>query len=137
MERIIERFNKIEWHDSKLRGLSLLTVGSEEQVRVSLELLGKGSYSPAEITFHDCAYFQADVYSHAKLQCSDDISGAECRADSQWKTSVSKPSPHDPILGGRGLDEYLHYEIYLCSPSGTINILAKDFVLVPQATAMG
>ena len=130
MEDVIQRFNRIEWHDSKLRGVSLFTVGSEEQVKISLELLGEGSaYSPVEITFRDCAYFEAEVYSHAKLQCSDDINGAACYASSQWKTSVSEPGPFDPILGGRGLEDYLHFEIYLCVPGGIINILAKDFSL--------
>jgi hypothetical protein len=134
MEGVIQRFNKIHWHDSKLVGLSLSSSGPEEQVKVSLELLGEGdSISPAEIVFRDCAYFQADVYLHAKRQCSDDIAGAECYASSEWKAAVSKPGPYDPVQGGRGLDGYLHFEIYLCSPGGTINILARDFVLASAA----
>lgn len=130
MEDVIQRFNRIEWHDSKFVGLSFYNTGSDQEVKASLKLLREdNSYSPAEITFHECAYIEADVYLEATRRFSDDIIDAACYASSQWKTSVSEPGPYDPILGGRGLEDYLHFEIYLCVPGGIINILAKDFSL--------
>jgi hypothetical protein len=126
----VQRFNSISWHDSKLVGLSFYKTEGEERVKLSLELLGKdGSLTPAEIIFKECAYFQADVYLEAKAMCADDISGAGCYESSDWKSAVSKPSPSDVILGGRGFEEHLHFSVSMCPPGGTINILAKDFVL--------
>jgi hypothetical protein len=42
---------------------------------------------------------------------------------------VSKPSPYDPVLGGRGFEEHLHFSVSMCPPGGTINVLAKGFSL--------
>jgi hypothetical protein len=88
-----------------------------------------GSLTPNEIVFLGCAYVAVDVYSEAKSMCADDISGAECYESSEWKTAVSKPSPFDVIQGGRGFEEHLHFSVSLCPPGGTINVLAKDFVM--------
>lgn len=127
---IVQRFNSISWHDSKLVGLSFYKVEGEEHVKLSLELLSKdGSLTPAYIVFKECAYFQADVYLEAKSMCADDISGAGCYEASNWKSAVSEPSPSDVILGGRGFEEHLHFSVSMCPPGGAINVLAKDFSL--------
>jgi hypothetical protein len=126
----VEKFNSIRWHDSKLLGFCLYKAEGEDRVRLSLELLAAdGSLTPAEIVFTDCAYFAADVYSEAKSMCADDISNAKCYESSDWKSMVSKPSPYDPIQGGRGFEEHLHFSVNMCPPGGTINVLAKDFSL--------
>jgi hypothetical protein len=126
----IERFNNLRLHDSKLVGLCFYKVEGEDRIKLSLELLEKdGSLNPAEMIFKECAYFEADVYLEAKSMCADDISGVECYESSDWKTSVSEPSPFDVILGGRGFEEHLHFSVSMCPPGGTINILARDFSL--------
>lgn len=126
----VQRFNSISWHDSKLTGLCFYKAGEEERVKLSLKLLGEdGSLTPAEIVFKECVYFQGDVYLAAKSMCADDISSAGCYESSDWKSTVSEPSPADVILGGRGFEEHLHFSVSLCPPGGTINILAKDFSL--------
>lgn len=99
-------------------------------MKLSLELLGSdGSLTPFELTFNESAYIEADVYLHAKSMCSDDISNAECYESSNWKSTVSQPSPYDVVQGGRGLEQFLHFNISMCAPGGTINILAKNFSL--------
>lgn len=126
----VQRFNSVQWHDSKLVGLCFYKAEEEDRVKLSLELLGRdGSLTPAEIIFKESAYMEADVYLHAKSMCSDDISDAECYESSNWKSSVSQPGPYDVIQGGRGLEQFLHFSIRMCVPGGTINILAKDFSL--------
>lgn len=131
----IQQFNGVQWHDSKLLGLSFYKAGGEDRVKLSVELLGRdGSLTPAEITFKESAYLQADVYLFAKSMCSDDISDAECYESSDWKSAVSQPSPYDVIQGGRGLEQYLHFSIRMCAPGGTINILAKDFSIEIKTT---
>lgn len=126
----IQRFNAISWHDSKLVGFCLFKVEEEDRVKLSLELLGKdGSVAPAEVIFSECVYCQTDIYLAAKSMCADAISNARCYESSNWKHGVSEPSPYDPIQGGRGFDDYLHFNVSLCPPGGTISILAKDFSL--------
>jgi hypothetical protein len=126
----VQRFNSLFLHDSKLVGMSLFKVEEEDRVKLSLELLGEdGTLTPAEIIFKECVYFQTDFYLAAKSMCGDDISNAKCYASSDWKSMVSEPGPYDPIQGGRGIEEHLHFSVSICHPGGTINVLAKDFSL--------
>lgn len=126
----VQRFNSLFLHDSKLVGMSLFKVEEEDRVKLSLELLGEdSSLTPAEIIFKECVYFQIDFNLAAKLMCANDISNAKCYESSDWKSMVSEPSPFDPIQGGRGFEQHLHFSVSMCPPSGTINILARDFSL--------
>lgn len=136
MNSVIERFEAIPWHDSKLLGLAFYRIGEDEQVKISLELAGNdGTLSPTEVIFNGCAYLESRVYLEAKAMCSDDISDAECNFSSEWKNTVSEPSPYDVVRGDRHLEEYLHFRIRLCPPGGTIDILAKDFVFASAVSA--
>lgn len=126
-----ERFNSLQWHDSKLVGVCFYKSDGEDRVKLSLELLGDGgTLNSAEMVFKECAYFASDVFLAAKSMCADDISGAECYESSGWKNAVSEPQPFDVIQGNRGLDQHLHFSISLIPPGGTINLLAKDFELL-------
>jgi hypothetical protein len=126
METIIQRFNGVRWHDSKLLGLSFYRAGSEEQVKLSLQLWdGDGTLAPADLVLHSSTYVQLDVDLGGKRVCADDISGAECHASSEWIRMLSEGNPHDSFAG------YLHFEIGLIPPGGTINVLAKDFIIRP------
>ena len=83
---ILQRFNSLFWHDSKLVGVSLFKVNEEDRVKLSLELLGEdGTLTPAEIIFKECVYFQIDFYLAAKSMCADDISNAKCYEPSECK----------------------------------------------------
>jgi hypothetical protein len=125
---IIERFNAIHWHDSKLLALDFYRAGSEEQVKISLQLLGeRGALIPTNLVLIGSTYIALDVYLGAKRVCADDISGAACYASSEWIRTLSERNPYDSFEG------YLHFEIYLIPPGGTINVLAKDFDLRPTA----
>jgi hypothetical protein len=122
----IQRFNAIQWHDSKLLGLAFYRAGSEEHVKISLELLGEGgALIPTDIVLVGSTYIALEVYLGAKRVCSDDISGAACYASSEWMRTLSERNPYDSFEG------YLHFKISLIPPGGTINILAKDFILSP------
>lgn len=124
MHSIIQRFNAIRWHDSKLLGLSFYRASSEEQVRISLQLLGEGGIlTPTEIIFKESTYVNLEVDLEGKRVCADDISEAECHAASEWIRALSARNPHDSF------DGYLHFEIALIPPGGKINILAKDFAV--------
>jgi hypothetical protein len=130
MESIVQRFNRIRWHDSKLLGLSFYRADSEEQVKISLQLFGEGGvFTPTEMIFRESTYVDLKVDLEGKRVCADDISGAECNASSEWIRALSEQNPHDSFEG------YLHFEIYLIPPGGKINILAKDFAFGSAVSA--
>lgn len=129
MHSVIQRFNSIRWHDSKLLGLSFYRVGSEEQVKISLQLLGEGGIlAPTDMVFTESTYVDLRVDLEGKCVSADDISGAECYVSSEWTKTLAKQNPHDSFEG------YLHFEIYLIPPGGKINILAKDFAVRSAGT---
>lgn len=120
-------FNAIRWHDSKLLALSFYRAGSEDQVRISLQLLGDGGeLSPTELVFIGSTYVALEVDLDGKRVSADDISGAECYASSEWIRTLSERNSYDSFEG------YLHFKIGLIPPGGTINILAKGFALAPS-----
>ena len=123
---ITQRFNDLPWHDSKLLGFSFYREGSQELARVSLQLLEKNrALQSVELIFHESTYVALEVDLEAKSQCSDDISDAECSESSDWIRTLSERNPYDSFEG------YLHFSIYLIPPGGSINVLAKDFSLLP------
>lgn len=123
-DSIIQRFDAIRWHDSKLLGLSFYRANSEEQVKIFLQLLGDiGVLTPTEIIFKGSTYVKLEVDLEGKRVCADDISDAGCRASSEWIKTLSDQNPHDNFEG------YLHFAIELIPPGGKINILAKDFAI--------
>lgn len=120
----VRRFNAIHWHDSKLLGLQFSRIGGEDQVRVTVLLREpQGPGTPVVIVFTESTYIALEVDLEGKRLCSDDISGAECHLTSEWLRTLSERNPDDNFGG------YLHFEIGLIPPGGTINILAKDFVV--------
>lgn len=126
----VQRFNAIPWHDSKVLGLCFYREGTEELVKISLQLLGdQGALKPAELVFRESTYIKLEVDLEGKSQCSDDISDANCSAESDWLRAMSAANPYDSFQG------FLHFKITLIPPGGTINVLAKDFALASPASA--
>jgi hypothetical protein len=122
----IQRFNAIRWHDSKLLGLCFFRAGSQELVKISLQLLEEGgALRPVDLVFEESTYVKLEVDLEGKRECSDDISDAECSAESEWLRTLSERNPYDSFEG------YLHFSISLIPPGGEINILAKDFLFEP------
>jgi hypothetical protein len=122
----IQRFNATRWHDSKLLGLCFFRKGSEEQVKITLQLLEDGgALKPVDLVFKGSTYVELEVDLEGKRVCADDIVSAECYSSSEWTRTLSERSPYDSFEG------YLHFHISLIPPGGTINILAKDFSFEP------
>lgn len=125
----MQRFNAISWHDSKLLGLCFYRKDLHEVVKMSLQLPDeRGALKPVDMIFHGSTYTALEVDLEGKSQCSDDISEANCAAESDWLRTLSAKNPHDSFEG------FLHFKIGLIPPGGVINILAKDFVLAPAAS---
>ena len=125
----IQRFNGVQWHDSKLLGFCFYREGAQELVKISLQLRQESAaLRPVDLVFRESTYVKLEVDLEGKSQCSDDISDAECSAESEWLRTLSAGNPYDSFEG------YLHFRISLIPPGGTINILAKDFSLEPTVS---
>jgi hypothetical protein len=125
---LCERFNIVQWHDSKLRSFAVVRQGDRDDVVLQLELRGlpKAELTPATLTLVDATYMRADVDFEGKRECSDDISSARCQMESALReellTSQFKYSP-------KALDGYYHFDFYLIPPGGRIQVFARAFEL--------
>lgn len=89
---------------------------------------GKGALKPVDLIFEESTYVKLEVDLEAKCQCSDDIFGAECSAESEWLRALTEQNPYDSFEG------YLHFRIDLVPRGGAVNILAKGFSLEPPVS---
>src|SRR5262245_15891369 len=90
---LCDRFNKLEWHDSKLRSFAVVRDDDDrDNVLFNLELRGisEQELTPATLTLEDATYLRADVDLEGKSECSDDISSAVCEIESALKKELLK-----------------------------------------------
>jgi hypothetical protein len=130
---LCESFNKLQWHDSKLRSFGIVRKNDRDDVVFQLELLGKseGHYVPATLTLVDATYLKTEVDLDGKYQCADDISSARCDVESPLKAELlSSQLKHSPTA----LDGYCCFDIYLIPPGGRIQVFAKTFELTYAAS---
>lgn len=124
-DEIIQEFEKLRWHDAKLLNLSLYrnsSNGNETKITVSFEL--ESGWSPLiSIIFIDSTYLKMAVDLEGKRVCSDSIESASCYKASEWITALTQTNPYDNFSG------YLHFNINLIHPGGSIDILAKGFLI--------
>jgi hypothetical protein len=125
---ICSEFNKIQWHDSKLRSFGVVRQNDRDDLVIELELReGSGeNLKPTTLTLVDAAYFRAEVDFDGKYQCADDISSASCDADgSLRKELLESKLKHSP----NALDGYYCFDIYLIPPGGRIQVFARSYEL--------
>jgi hypothetical protein len=130
--KLCERFNKLEWHDSKLRSFGVVRDDDDgDNVVLNLELRGisEQELTPATVTLEDATYLRADVDLEGKAECSDDISTAVCEGESALKKELLESQlKHSPTA----LDGYYLFDIYLVPPGGRIQVFARSFKLEPS-----
>ena len=125
---VCEQFNRLKWHDSKLRSFCVSRKGDTDHVVVFLELRGISTQelAPATLILEDAAYIKAELDLEGKYQCSDDISSASCSIEGPLKQellqSQLKYSPG-------ALDGYYLFDLFLIPPGGRIQVFAKGFKL--------
>src|SRR5712664_4593549 len=130
-ENTSESFNQLQWHDSKLRSLRILRNDDLDEVLLDVELRGMSEQelTPMTVVFEDAVFFFSDIDLQGKRECSDDISGAKCEANSDLMTKLQnerlKYSPG--ALAG-----YFHFSVYLIHPGGTVDVIASRFRLEKQ-----
>ncbi len=125
---ICDSFNRIRWHDSKLRSFSVDRDEDGDYVVLQLELrtVSTPDLTPATMTLIDATYMRIEVDLESKYQCGDDISSAICLIDSELKKELVetklKNSPCD-------LDGYYLFDFYLIPFGGRLQIFAREFRL--------
>jgi hypothetical protein len=123
---LCESFNKLHWHDSKLRSFGVVRKDDRDDIVFQFELNGEpeGRIIPATLTLVDATYLRAEVDLDGKYQCADDISSARCDVESTFKAELlSSQLKHSPTA----LDGYYYFDIYLIPPGGRIQVFAKTF----------
>jgi len=129
-----ELFNRIPWHDSKLRGICIQHRGVDvDDVILDVELWDSmNKLIPARIVLKDTSFFLCDLDLRGKRACSDDISDAMCCAESDLKNKIQKERlPLSPVkLDENILKDEFHFWFYLIPPGGTIDVIAKNFELI-------
>jgi hypothetical protein len=136
MQKICDNFNKYDFHDSKLISFKLIRkeLGNgfiSEDICFTLKLLermqeGRTQLTNAKLILKDCRIIKMDIDLVGKRLCADDIANAKCEINSDLKSSLQ--SGYLKYEEG-ALNDYLHFNITLIPPGGTIDILAKKFEL--------
>ena len=130
---ISERFNKINWHDSKLIEVYITYAPDlhRNDVHLKLRLLtnaNAGSYewTDATLRIQDCTIIRMNLDLTAKLTCSDDIAIAFCEKETSLKERIQR---EDLKYEVNPLADYLHFHVSLIAPAGGLDIFAKNFEL--------
>jgi hypothetical protein len=127
-DNVSESFNRLIWHDSKLRSLRIARKDDLDEVLLDVELRGmpEQELTPMTIVFEDAVFFFSDIDLQGKRECSDDISSAKCGANTDLMIRLQnerlKNSP-------AALAEYFHFSLYLIPPGGTVDVIASGFRL--------
>ena len=128
-ENISESFNRLIWHDSKLRCLrTVRTADDLDEVHIEVELRGmpEQELTPMTVVFEDAVFFLSDVDLQGKRECSDDISSAKCGDTSDLMTKLrNERLKHSP----NALAGYFHFSVYMIPPGGTVDVIASGFRL--------
>src|SRR5579863_7667899 len=80
-ENVSESFNRLIWHDSKLRSLRVFRNDDDlDEVFLDVELRGMPGQelTPMSVVLEDAVFFFSDIDLQGKRECSDDISSAKC-----------------------------------------------------------
>jgi hypothetical protein len=129
---VSESFNRLFWHDSKLRTLRILRNDNDlDDVHLEVDLRGvsEQELTPMTVIFEDAVFFFCDIDLQGKRECSDDISSGTCEASSDLMAKLLnerlKYSPN-------ALEGYFHFSVYLIPPGGTVDIIASGYKLEGQ-----
>ena len=125
---VSESFNRIQWHDSKLRSLRVRRRDDLDEVILDVELRGASEQelTPMTVIFDNAVFFFSDMDLQGKRECSDDISSAKCNV----KTDLMTKLQNERLKYSPGaLAGYFRFSIYLIPPGGSVDIIASGYRL--------
>jgi hypothetical protein len=128
-ENITESFNRLVWHDSKLRSLRIQRNADDlDEIHLNVELRGMPGQelAPMTVVLEDAVFFLSDIDLQGKRECADDISSAKCESKTDLTTKLQKDRlKYSP----NALEGYFHFSFYLIPPGGTFDVVASGFRL--------
>jgi hypothetical protein len=128
-ENITESFNRLVWHDSKLRSLRIQRNADDlDEVHLNVELRGMPgqALTPLTVVLENAVFFLSDIDLQGKRECADDISSAKCESKTDLTTKLQKDRlKYSP----NALEGYFHFSFYLIPPGGTFDVVASGFRL--------
>jgi hypothetical protein len=134
-ETISESFNRLIWHDSKLRALRIIRRDDVDEIVLDVELRGMPGkeLTPMTVVLEDAVFFFGDIDLQGKRECADDISSAkcECKTDLMIKLQNERLKHSPDALAG-----YFHFRVYLIPPGGNLDIIASGFRLEAKESAL-
>jgi len=132
-DSIQHRFDKLQWHDSKLLSFSTHRSDGKELFVVNIQMEGRSNVflSPVRVVLIEVAYLEISVDLDAKRQLADTISTGYCVEESPLRSQLEATLSQAP---GGGLEGYLQFHLTLLPPAGRIDIFAKDFNFEPNPT---
>lgn len=128
---LCESFNRLQWHDSKLRSFAIVREQDRDNLVFEVELRGISAeeLKPATLILMDATYVRAELDLAGKHQCSDDISRASCDLRSPLREELlASQFKYTPTA----LDGYYHFDFYLIPPGGRVQVFARGFELRPD-----
>jgi hypothetical protein len=127
-EHIPESFNRLTWHDSKLRSLRIIRRDDLDEVVLDVELRGMSEQelTPMTAVLEDAVFFFSDIDLQGKRECADDISSATCKAKTDLMVNLQNARIKYSLDALAG---YFHFEVYLIPPGGTLSVIASGFRL--------
>lgn len=136
VENLSDSFNRLIWHDSKLRALRILRKADLDEVHLDVDFMAMSGqeFTPLTVVLEDALFFFSDIDLQLKRECSDDISNAKCAATSDLITKLHNERLK---LSPDALARYLHFRVYLIPLVGTIDVLASGFRLKERANETG
>ena len=127
-ESVPESFNRLQWHDSKLRSLRILRHDDLDEVILDVEIRGASEreLTPMTVILEDAVFFFSDIDLQGKRECADDISIAKCNA----KTDLMTKLQNERLKYSQdALARYFHFSIYLIPPGGSVDVIASGYRL--------
>lgn len=128
IENTCDPFNRVVWHDSKLRSVRLIRKDDLDEVLLDVDLQGLPGreFTPMTVALTDAIFFFRNIDLQGKRECSDDISSAKCDIKTPLMSNIQNDRLRhsaDPLAG------YYHFSVSLIPPDGTLDIIASGFRL--------
>lgn len=136
--RILQRFDSIHWHDSRLLGVHMeaSAPGLPYEVNLSLQIVaqpnaGQTSHVPATLSFLNCRFVKIDNYLLGMSLCGGDIACALalCKPDSPYLREIEASWTDVPVAPEEQLDRLIHFRFEMIVPGGELDFAAEDFDL--------
>ena len=138
---ISERFNSINWHDSKLIEMHINYIADHHcnDIHLKIRLLinpnpGNYEWVNGTVILRNCTIVRMNLDLTAKLICSDDISMAFCERETLLKKQIEMDELRNEDTP---LADYFHFHFSLVPPGGEIDVFAKDFDLKKEGSPEG